>query len=137
MKNDMSRRDLSLALTLALSWQIFPSIAMAQAQTSSQSNSEEIVGLRAILVRETRSENGVEMWELTFDAESAARLREFSRRSVGKAVAIYSDGRKLSAPVMREPITGDGLQISGKPFETESRNKLRLGAPLVLDFRIE
>ena len=73
MKNDMSRRDLSLALTLALSWQIFPSIAMAQAQTSSQSNSEEIVGLRAILVRETRSENGVEMWELTFDAESAAR----------------------------------------------------------------
>jgi preprotein translocase subunit SecD len=135
MNNRVSRRNLSLALAFALGCQILPAVATAQAQ--SLSNSQEVLGLRAISVREVRSNGDVEMWDLTFDADSAARLREFSRRSVGKAVAIYNDGRKLAAPVMREPITGDSLQMSGRSFDAETRNKLRSGPPLVLDFRAE
>lgn len=48
-----------------------------------------------------------------FDAEGARRFADITRRNVGKPFAIVLDDRILSAPVIREPITGGSGQISG------------------------
>jgi preprotein translocase subunit SecD len=136
---DMSRRTLSQALVLALGSQILPSIPMAQAQTLPQpkpTNSDEVVGIRVILVREVTTQSGATGLQLTFDAPSAVRFREFSRQVVGRRVAMYRDDRKLAAYVMRTLVTGDGVEMTGA-VDAESRSKLLVGAPLTFDFRVE
>jgi SecD-like export protein len=97
---------------------------------------KDIVSLRVILVREIKAPQGAPVIELTFDAASAARLQEFSRRVVGQRVTIYGDGRKLAAPVMRTPVIGDGVQLTGD-LSSESRQRLLLGTPLIIALRAE
>ncbi len=48
-----------------------------------------------------------------FDTTGARQFGEITRRNVGKPFAIVLDGKVLSAPVIREPITGGTGQISG------------------------
>ena len=48
-----------------------------------------------------------------FDATGAQRFADITRQNVGKPFAIVLDGKVLSAPVIREPITGGTGQISG------------------------
>ena len=48
-----------------------------------------------------------------FDSAGAARFAEITRENVGKPFAIVLDNKVLSAPVIREPITGGSGQISG------------------------
>lgn len=48
-----------------------------------------------------------------FDSQGARRFAEITRANVGKPFAIVLDGKVLSAPVIREPITGGSGQISG------------------------
>jgi preprotein translocase subunit SecD len=43
----------------------------------------------------------------------ADALREVTTRQVGRALAVVLDGRVLVAPVVREPIAGGRVQISG------------------------
>ncbi len=43
----------------------------------------------------------------------ADALREVTTRQVGRALAVVIDGRVLTAPVVREPIGGGRVQISG------------------------
>ena len=49
----------------------------------------------------------------SFDSEGARRFGEITRQNVGQPFAIVLDGKVLSAPVIREPITGGSGQISG------------------------
>lgn len=58
-----------------------------------------------------------------FDTAGAARFAEITRANVGKPFAIVLDEKVLSAPVIREPITGGSGQISGS-FTVESANDL-------------
>lgn len=58
-----------------------------------------------------------------FDTAGAARFAEITRANVGKPFAIVLDDKVLSAPVIREPITGGSGQISGS-FSVESANDL-------------
>lgn len=48
-----------------------------------------------------------------FDAVGARRFAEVTRNNVGKPFAIVLDDRVISAPNIREPITGGSGQISG------------------------
>jgi len=48
-----------------------------------------------------------------FDGVGARQFAEITRRNVGHPFAIVLDGKVLSAPVIREPITGGSGQISG------------------------
>jgi SecD/SecF fusion protein len=48
-----------------------------------------------------------------FDTAGALAFAEVTRESVGRPFAIVLDGKVLSAPVIREPITGGSGQISG------------------------
>ncbi|MDI7861764.1 protein translocase subunit SecD [Rhizobiaceae bacterium n13] len=58
-----------------------------------------------------------------FDNAGAMRFAEITRTNVGRPFAIVLDGKVLSAPVIREPITGGSGQISGN-FTAESATYL-------------
>ncbi len=58
-----------------------------------------------------------------FDQTGATRFAEITRENVGNPFAIMLDGKVLSAPVIREPITGGSGQISGS-FSVEQANTL-------------
>ncbi len=58
-----------------------------------------------------------------FDSAGANRFAEITRENVGKPFAIVLDNKVLSAPVIREPITGGSGQISGN-FTADSATTL-------------
>ena len=49
----------------------------------------------------------------SFDSSGAKRFADITEANVGRPFAIVLDGKVLSAPVIREPITGGSGQISG------------------------
>ncbi len=72
-----------------------------------------------------------------FDLAGARRFAQVTADNTGKPFAIVLDNKVLSAPVIREPITGGRGQISGS-FTTQSANELAvllragaLPAPLI------
>ncbi|MBW9112066.1 protein translocase subunit SecD [Rhizobium cauense] len=58
-----------------------------------------------------------------FDSAGATRFAEITRQNVGNPFAIVLDDKVLSAPVIREPITGGSGQISGN-FSADSATTL-------------
>jgi preprotein translocase subunit SecD len=56
---------------------------------------------------------GLPVVTLTMSAESASAFAAFTGQNVGRRVALMVDGETVSAPVVREPILGDVVQISG------------------------
>ena len=60
-----------------------------------------------------------------FDAQGARRFGEATRNNVGRLFAIVLDGKVISAPSIREPITGGSGVISGS-FTTQSAQDLAL-----------
>jgi protein-export membrane protein SecD len=52
--------------------------------------------------------------DFTFNAEGARRFADVTRANVNRRFAIVLDGKVISAPVIREPITGGRGQISGQ-----------------------
>jgi preprotein translocase subunit SecD len=62
---------------------------------------------------------------LNFNDEGAKLFEQITRDNVGKTVAIYLDGQVISAPVVREAITGGQAQISGS--FTPEEGKLLVG----------
>ena len=61
--------------------------------------------------------------QFRFDSQGGKRFAEITRANVGKPFAIVLDGRVLSAPVIREAITGGAGQISGS-FTTQGARDL-------------
>ncbi|MFD2234563.1 protein translocase subunit SecD [Phaeospirillum tilakii] len=59
----------------------------------------------------------------SFDSAGARRFADITTRQVGRPFAIVLDGKVISAPVIREPITGGQGQISGH-FSAQSANDL-------------
>ncbi len=58
-----------------------------------------------------------------FDSAGATRFADITRQNVGNPFAIVLDDKVLSAPVIREPITGGSGQISGS-FSADSATTL-------------
>jgi SecD/SecF fusion protein len=58
-----------------------------------------------------------------FDSVGARRFAEVTRQNVGRPFAIVLDDKVISAPVIREPITGGRGQISGN-FTVRTANDL-------------
>ncbi|HYD67640.1 protein translocase subunit SecD [Azospirillum sp.] len=58
-----------------------------------------------------------------FDSVGARRFAEVTKANVGRPFAIVLDNKVISAPVIREPITGGRGQISGN-FTAQSANDL-------------
>ena len=58
---------------------------------------------------------------LQFDDTGSKLFAQITKDNVGKTVAIYLDGAPISAPVVREEITGGVAQISGNFTPTEAK----------------
>jgi preprotein translocase subunit SecD len=58
---------------------------------------------------------------LTFDADGAKLFEELTAENVGKTIAIYLDGALLSAPNVREKISGGEAVISGSFTPQEAK----------------
>ncbi len=71
----------------------------------------------------TSQQDGAWVVNFTFNAHGASRFADTSRANVGKRFAIVLDNQILSAPVIREAITGGRGQISGS-FDAASANQL-------------
>jgi preprotein translocase subunit SecD len=121
------------AFLLALVASAFASFAHAQILPS---DAQAIVGLRVLSAREARAADGTPGLDLAFDPDSAAKLREFSSRVVGRRVMIYVDGRLAAVLVVKEPITGSGIMLTGN-VEPETREQLLRGTPSIVDLRAE
>ena len=66
-----------------------------------------------------------------FNVRGGLAFATFTKKNVGRPFAIVLDGEVLSAPVIREPITGGSGQISGGFTNEETKNlsiQLRSGA---------
>ena len=61
----------------------------------------------------------------TFNSVGARRFADITRANVNRRFAIVLDGKVISAPVIREPITGGRGQISGN-FTAQSATDLAL-----------
>ena len=60
-----------------------------------------------------------------FNSKGAARFAKATAENVGQPFAIVLDNEVISAPVIREPITGGSGQISGS-FTVQSANELAI-----------
>jgi protein-export membrane protein SecD len=58
---------------------------------------------------------------LQFDDEGAKLFEKITGENIGKVIAIYLDGSVISAPVVREAISGGQAQISGSLMPDEAR----------------
>ncbi|HRJ12742.1 MAG TPA: protein translocase subunit SecD [Alphaproteobacteria bacterium] len=80
------------------------------------------------MLRDARTgfdQNGQPVVSFAFDGVGARRFADATTQNVGKPFAILLDNKILSAPVIREPITGGSGQISGN-FTTQEANDLAL-----------
>lgn len=71
----------------------------------------------------TDSRNGEWVVNFTFDSVGTRRFADITRANVGRPFAIVLDSEVLTAPVIREPITGGRGQISGS-FNARTANDL-------------
>jgi SecD/SecF fusion protein len=69
------------------------------------------------------SRTGEWVVNFTFDSIGTRRFAEITRANVSRPFAIVLDDRVITAPVIREPITGGRGQISGQ-FSVQSANDL-------------
>ena len=60
---------------------------------------------------------------LKFNSEGSKLFADITKNNIGKAIAIYLDGGPISAPVVREAITGGEAQITGS-FTPEEAKQL-------------
>ncbi len=74
----------------------------------------------------TSQQNGDWVVNFTFDTHGAREFADTSRANVGKRFAIVLDNQVISAPVIREAITGGRGQISGGNFDATSTNNLAI-----------
>ena len=71
----------------------------------------------------TNQQTGEWVVNFTFNSLGARRFGDVTRANVNHRFAIVLDGKVISAPVIREPITGGRGQISGN-FSASSANDL-------------
>lgn len=69
------------------------------------------------------SRSGEWVVHFAFDTVGAKRFSEITQANVGRPFAIVLDGKVISAPVIREPITGGQGQISGN-FSAQTAHDL-------------
>jgi len=64
----------------------------------------------------------VPLISLEFNSDGADLFEKITAQNIGKPLAIYLDSSPISAPVVREKISGGKAQITGKFTITEARN---------------
>jgi preprotein translocase subunit SecD len=68
---------------------------------------------------------GAPVIQIDFTPEGRSRFSGVQAGRVGQALPFVLDGRVLSAPILREPVDGDMIQISGSFTVEEAKNLAR------------
>lgn len=79
---------------------------------------------------------GAAVVNVTFDPASRSALADFTAANVGQRVALRVDGEVVSAPVIRDAITGGEIVISGAMTAEEAGRlamRLRDGALVTVE----
>ncbi len=84
-----------------------------------------MVGGDSLTDAQATFQDGQPVVSFKFDANGGRRFGEVTKVNVGKPFAIVLDGKVISAPVIREPITGGAGIISGS-FTTQTAGDLAL-----------
>lgn len=63
---------------------------------------------------------------ITLTAEGVEKFSALTREALGQRLAIVADGRVLSAPVVREEITGNSIMITGALTKQEAAGLVAL-----------
>lgn len=69
---------------------------------------DDVVDARAL-----PSMDGMPTILISFGDSAAQRIAALTTRNVGKAIPIILDGKTLSEPLVREPITGGAIEMNG------------------------
>jgi hypothetical protein len=119
LRNRISKAGLS---GLCLLWALLIQVAMLRAEplilavASAQQAFDQYTSQPVIAIRLT--------------AESAAAFGKFTTENVGRKIELRADGRVLMSPVIRDPILGGTLQVSGSFTVAEAKEIARkLSAP--------
>ena len=73
----------------------------------------------AVMRAEVGQVAGMIVLDMTLTASSAKDFAAFTTANVGRAVELRIDGKVMMAPVVREPILGGHVQISGNFAKAE------------------
>lgn len=84
-----------------------------------------LVGGDTLTDSQATLQNGQAVVSFRFNSDGARRFAQATKENVGKPFAIVLDNKVISAPVIREPITGGAGVISGS-FTVQSANDLAL-----------
>ncbi len=84
-----------------------------------------VVGGEHLTDAQVSYDAGAPVVNFKFDSFGAKRFGNATRENVGKRLAIYLDGKVISAPVINSPIVGGSGIITGN-FTTESARDLAL-----------
>ena len=69
--------------------------------------------------------NGTDVVVLKFTPDGAERLAEVTADSIDKQLAVLLNGKLVSAPIVKQPITGGSVQISANSKEGAARELVR------------
>jgi len=99
-------RLLMLLMALMVS---FPALAARDFRIGTQRFAEgEVLDARAVA-----SVDGMPVLMITLAEPAATRLYQLTQSMTGQPLPILLNGQELPAPIVREPITGGVLEISG------------------------
>jgi protein-export membrane protein SecD len=109
--------------------EILPSVENSRGQNTGPSfylvRKRVMVGGDTLTDAQATFSNNEPVVSFRFDAAGARRFGDATRENVGKPFAIVLDGKVVSAPNIREPITGGSGIISGS-FTVQSASDLAL-----------
>lgn len=72
------------------------------------------------------SMDGIPLVMITLTDDAARRFHKLTEAMVGRPMPIQLDGKELMAPLVREPISGGVLEISGLPSWQECQRLARI-----------
>lgn len=79
---------------------------------------ERRIAMEGKHVRDARmalqSQTNLPVVNFTLDQEGGRQFAEMTRKNIGRALAVVLDGKVVTAPVIRSPITGGSGEISGQ-----------------------
>ncbi len=110
-------------------------LAFCMAAKASDTEPYQLTGLRAIEIVEGLDPDGEGSVALTLDPDSASKLRELSHQAIGKRVRIFSEGKELVALIMRQPLEGAGIQLTG--LGSDEKARMMHSVPLLFDVRVD
>jgi preprotein translocase subunit SecD len=88
----------------------------------------------------TDKATGQPVIDVRFDAASTAALAAFTEAHVGRKIVLSIDGEPLMSPVIREPILGGSVEVSGSMTMDDAerlRDRLLAGAPVDVELAEE